>query len=216
MWWAEGLFGWVKSRSRNSNSSARCFASLCASIPAFGQFLACPCADGCTQGTHISSYYSHFHNRKVLRRPVGSTSLDFSCRPKMESSVCISCAGDENRGVDLCTGCAGRAILRRGITSSKGKGSPELLIWIERLYVACMLPVAFRYLFSSLGYPFCLWFPMGAGQPMSGVRRARQWQKWTLEAPAVLTLSLVLERQELNLSLVEEADAYSQLITAIK
>lgn len=46
----------------------------------------------------------------------------------MESSVCISCAGDENRGVDLCTGCAGRAILRRGITSSKGKGSPELLI----------------------------------------------------------------------------------------
>jgi len=51
---------------------------------------------------------------------------------------------------------------------------------------------------------------------MSGVRRASQWQNPNVEAPRVPTLSLVLERQELNLSLVEEADAYSQLITAIK
>lgn len=50
----------------------------------------------------------------------------------------------------------------------------------------------------------------------SGWTASVWWQKWNLEAPGVLTLSLVLEKQELKLPLVEELDAYSQLITAIK
>lgn len=51
---------------------------------------------------------------------------------------------------------------------------------------------------------------------MSNVRKANQWQNVKLEAPRILTLSFVLERQELNLSLGEELETYSQLITAIK
>lgn len=67
----------------------------------------------------------------------------------------------------------------------------------------------------------CLCHPKGAADWMSSnymsyVRKANQWQNLKLEAPRILTSSFVLERQELNLSLSEELETYSQLITAIK
>jgi len=67
----------------------------------------------------------------------------------------------------------------------------------------------------------CLCHPKGVAGWMSSnytsnVRRGNQWQNLQLEAPRILTLSFVLERQELNLSLGEELETYSQLITAIK
>lgn len=125
----------------------------------------------------------------------------WSCLPaqKTGKSFSLSVVALQTNGG---TECVGRAILRRGITSCKGKGSPELLIldW-ENVFRCVSRQFFLGTCFNPLVTHFCLWFPVEqvAGQPVFGVRRGRQWQKWNLEAPGVLTSSLVLERQELNL-----------------
>ena len=69
--------------------------------------------------------------------------------------------------------------------------------------------------------PLGICHPKGAAawmssNDLSNVRKANQWQNLKLEALRILTLSFVLERQELYLSLGEELETYSLLITAIK